>query len=226
MDFWPWRFGIVTLSNRNAVKLRPTNEAVWVMVVAQYWQCRWASETHSSGKHRSMLHRQPKLPLRESPSLLAVRSFRDRGAGVLEALALCLALRQWQFLNQLTVDTLYFVKQRKGERNKQGQINFKPTATFFYIYKNYLSYSLTFLFPRYKMNLSGDAASCGLSFWSFIYKLMEVKDFSSSTLIFGLTSTADSPPNIIETWTCNCKWDTLLLPVDITWGKWARNLGQ
>lgn len=146
MDFWPWRFGIVTLSNRNPVKLRPTNEAVWVMVVAQYWQCRWASETRSSGKHRSMLHRQPKLPLRESPSLLAVRSFRDRGAGVLEALALCLALRQWQFLNQLTVDTLYFVKQRKGERNKQGQINFKPTATFFIYIKIIWAILLHFCF--------------------------------------------------------------------------------
>lgn len=51
------------------------------------------------------------------------------------------------------------------------------------------------------MNLSGEAASCGLSLGSFMYKLMEVKDFSSSTLIFGLTSTADWPSNIMETWT-------------------------
>lgn len=51
------------------------------MVAAQYWQFKWASEAPSSGKHKSMLRRQPNLPVGENPSLLAVRSFRDRRAG-------------------------------------------------------------------------------------------------------------------------------------------------
>lgn len=134
MDFWLWKFGIVTLSN--LVKLWPTKKAIRVMVAAQYWQFKWAGEAPSSGKHKSMLRRQPSLPVGETSSLLLVRSFRDRSAGVLEALPLCFAISQWQFLNQLTVDTLYFVKWRKSERNKQGQIKFKPIATFLNIYKN------------------------------------------------------------------------------------------
>lgn len=106
------------------------------MVAAQYWQFKWASEAPSSGKHKSMLRRQPNLPVGENPSLLAVRIIEVSGTGVLEALALCFALSQWQFLNQLTIDTLYFVKWRKSKRNKQGQMNFKHIATFFYTYKN------------------------------------------------------------------------------------------
>lgn len=154
-----------------------------------------ASVARSSDHHSGILHRQPNLPLRENLHCSWGENFQ--GQGWLGALVLSLALNQWQFFSR---HLLFWDMEKRWEEKPRA--NKLQTYFNFFFFFNEMGDSLTFLLPRYKMNLSGDAASCWLSFWSFMYKLMEVKDFSSSTLIFGLTSTADWPPNIIETWTC------------------------